>query len=165
MRGEQWSPWCSISKKHMVSPSNTQICLACKLAISRGLIIYPWRSVSPSFSYFPQEILSWCGEKWIKWFVICMLAYICYMHKQLCIWWDLQSIADFFVLMLQVCKIVEGQRYSKRLNDRQITALLKVTCQRPRDREIDIVEVKQFTLLHHLLRDSWVTPEGFMYGV
>jgi len=42
---------------------------------------------------------------------------------------------------LQVCKIVEGQRYSKRLNERQITALLKVTCQRPVERERDIMQV------------------------
>ncbi|XP_019175527.1 PREDICTED: protein argonaute 1 [Ipomoea nil] len=42
-------------------------------------------------------------------------------------------------LPMEVCKIVEGQRYSKRLNERQITALLKVTCQRPRDRELDIL--------------------------
>lgn len=45
------------------------------------------------------------------------------------------------LLMLQACKIVEGQRYTKRLNERQITALLKVTCQRPRDRENDILQV------------------------
>ncbi|RRT46376.1 hypothetical protein B296_00054497 [Ensete ventricosum] len=32
--------------------------------------------------------------------------------------------------------------YSKRLNERQITALLKVTCQRPHDRELDIIELK-----------------------
>ncbi|KAI5080699.1 hypothetical protein GOP47_0003882 [Adiantum capillus-veneris] len=43
-------------------------------------------------------------------------------------------------LPMEVCKIVAGQRYSKRLNERQITALLKVTCQRPSDRERDIME-------------------------
>ncbi|KAK4765797.1 hypothetical protein SAY87_007439 [Trapa incisa] len=43
-------------------------------------------------------------------------------------------------LPMEVCKIVEGQRYSKRLNERQITALLKVTCQRPQEREYDIVQ-------------------------
>lgn len=43
-------------------------------------------------------------------------------------------------LPMEVCKIVEGQRYSKRLNDRQITALLKVTCQRPHEREKDILQ-------------------------
>ncbi|KAL1200730.1 Protein argonaute 1 [Cardamine amara subsp. amara] len=42
-------------------------------------------------------------------------------------------------LPMEVCKIVEGQRYSKRLNERQITALLKVTCQRPQEREKDIL--------------------------
>ncbi|KAJ4834563.1 argonaute 1B [Turnera subulata] len=43
-------------------------------------------------------------------------------------------------LPMEVCKIVEGQRYSKRLNERQITALLKVTCQRPYERERDIMQ-------------------------
>ncbi|XP_078161390.1 protein argonaute 1B-like [Carex rostrata] len=42
-------------------------------------------------------------------------------------------------LPMEVCKIVEGQRYTKKLNERQITALLKVTCQRPIDREQDIM--------------------------
>ncbi|KAK4405760.1 protein argonaute 10 [Sesamum angolense] len=44
---------------------------------------------------------------------------------------------------LQACKIVEGQRYTKRLSEKQITALLKVTCQRPRDRENDILQTVQ----------------------
>jgi eukaryotic translation initiation factor 2C len=44
-------------------------------------------------------------------------------------------------LVPQACKIVEGQRYTKRLNEKQITSLLKVTCQRPRDRENDILRV------------------------
>ncbi|XP_024545686.1 protein argonaute PNH1 isoform X2 [Selaginella moellendorffii] len=43
-------------------------------------------------------------------------------------------------LPMEVCKIVEGQRYTKRLNERQVTALLKVTCQRPRERELDILQ-------------------------
>ncbi|KAM0945217.1 hypothetical protein DsansV1_C10g0100351 [Dioscorea sansibarensis] len=46
-------------------------------------------------------------------------------------------------LPMEVCKIVEGQRYSKRLNERQITALLKVTCQRPYQRELDIIQTVQ----------------------
>lgn len=45
------------------------------------------------------------------------------------------------IFLCQACKIVEGQRYTKRLNEKQITALLKVTCQRPRDRENDILQV------------------------
>ncbi|CAL0320451.1 unnamed protein product [Lupinus luteus] len=47
-------------------------------------------------------------------------------------------------LPMEACKIVEGQRYTKRLNEKQITALLKVTCQRPRDRENDILRT-----VHH----------------
>ncbi|KAL5136360.1 Protein argonaute 10 [Glycine soja] len=46
-------------------------------------------------------------------------------------------------LPMEACKIVEGQRYTKRLNEKQITALLKVTCQRPRDRENDILQTIQ----------------------
>ncbi|KAJ8490512.1 hypothetical protein OPV22_012233 [Ensete ventricosum] len=51
-------------------------------------------------------------------------------------------------LPMEVCKIVEGQRYSKRLNERQITALLKVTCQRPHDRELDIIETVHHNAYH-----------------
>ncbi|KAL2469810.1 Protein argonaute 10 [Abeliophyllum distichum] len=46
-------------------------------------------------------------------------------------------------LPMEACKIVEGQRYTKRLSEKQITALLKVTCQRPRDRENDILKTVQ----------------------
>ncbi|KAL2630171.1 hypothetical protein R1flu_014857 [Riccia fluitans] len=42
-------------------------------------------------------------------------------------------------LPMELCDIVPGQRYSRRLNERQVIALLKVTCQRPRDREKDIL--------------------------
>ncbi|KAB1212130.1 Protein argonaute 1 [Morella rubra] len=51
-------------------------------------------------------------------------------------------------LPMEVCKIVEGQRYSKRLNERQITALLKVTCQRPQERERDIMRTVHHNAYH-----------------
>jgi eukaryotic translation initiation factor 2C len=44
-------------------------------------------------------------------------------------------------LPMEVCKIVEGQRYSKHQNEKQITTLLKVSCQRPYKREKDILQV------------------------
>lgn len=40
-----------------------------------------------------------------------------------------------------MCKIVPGQRYTKKLNEKQVTALLRATCQRPADREKSIKEV------------------------
>ncbi|KAL5975230.1 hypothetical protein ACLOJK_031909 [Asimina triloba] len=43
-------------------------------------------------------------------------------------------------LPMEACKIVEGQRYTKRLNEKQITSLLKVTCQRPKEQEMDILQ-------------------------
>ncbi|XP_062026356.1 protein argonaute 1B-like [Rosa rugosa] len=51
-------------------------------------------------------------------------------------------------LPMEVCKIVEGQRYSRRLNERQITALLKVTCQRPHERERDIIQTVRQNAYH-----------------
>ncbi|KAM0944041.1 hypothetical protein DsansV1_C12g0115231 [Dioscorea sansibarensis] len=47
-------------------------------------------------------------------------------------------------LPMEACKILSGQRYTKRLNEKQITALLRVTCQRPKDRENDILQT-----VHH----------------
>ncbi|KAL6506440.1 argonaute 5 [Orobanche gracilis] len=44
-------------------------------------------------------------------------------------------------LPMEVCRIVEGQRYSKKLNERQVTALLRATCQRPSDREKSIIDM------------------------
>ncbi|KAK6925449.1 Piwi domain [Dillenia turbinata] len=61
-------------------------------------------------------------------------------------------------LPMEVCKIVEGQRYSKRLNERQITALLKVTCQRPSDRERDIMQ----TVQHNAYKDD---PYAKEFGI
>ncbi|XP_057968786.1 protein argonaute PNH1-like isoform X2 [Malania oleifera] len=43
-------------------------------------------------------------------------------------------------LPMEACKIVEGQRYTKGLNEKQITSLLKVTCQRPHEQETDILQ-------------------------
>ncbi|KAG1335528.1 hypothetical protein COCNU_03G016470 [Cocos nucifera] len=54
-------------------------------------------------------------------------------------------------LPMEACKIVEGQRYTKRLNEKQITSLLKVTCQRPREQEIDIL---QCCLTKHVFKVS-----------
>ena len=61
-----------------------------------------------------------------------------------------QVIHQFLTWKYQVCKIVEGQRYSKRLNEKQITALLKVTCQRPQEREKDILQV----IVHYIISDA-----------
>ncbi|KAI9194708.1 hypothetical protein LWI28_008483 [Acer negundo] len=48
------------------------------------------------------------------------------------------SDANPIYLPMELSMIVEGQRYTKRLNERQVTALLKATCQRPHERESNI---------------------------
>ncbi|GLT99539.1 hypothetical protein SLE2022_169740 [Rubroshorea leprosula] len=60
-------------------------------------------------------------------------------------------------LPMEACKIVEGQRYTKRLNEKQITNLLKVTCQRPRDRENDILRTVQHNAYY---QDPYATEFG-----
>ncbi|XP_059453769.1 protein argonaute 5-like [Corylus avellana] len=44
-------------------------------------------------------------------------------------------------LPMELCKIVAGQRYSKRLNERQVINLLRANCQRPQERENSIKEM------------------------
>ncbi|KAK9126541.1 hypothetical protein Scep_015387 [Stephania cephalantha] len=44
-------------------------------------------------------------------------------------------------LPMEVCQIVGGQRYTKKLNERQVTALLTAACQRPSDRERNIKQI------------------------
>lgn len=51
---------------------------------------------------------------------------------------DLKSVVVF---LLQLCQIEPGQRYSKRLNEEQVTNLLRANCQRPHQRESDIKNV------------------------
>ncbi|XP_042965249.1 protein argonaute 1-like isoform X2 [Carya illinoinensis] len=51
-------------------------------------------------------------------------------------------------LPMEVCKIVEGQRYSKKLNKGQIRNLLGVTCQRPQQTEYDIVKTVRHNAYH-----------------
>uniref|UniRef100_A0A6N2KG31 Piwi domain-containing protein n=1 Tax=Salix viminalis TaxID=40686 RepID=A0A6N2KG31_SALVM len=44
-------------------------------------------------------------------------------------------------LPMELCKIAGGQRYTKKLNERQVTALLRATCQRPSARENNIKQM------------------------
>ncbi|XP_031281739.1 protein argonaute 5-like isoform X2 [Pistacia vera] len=49
--------------------------------------------------------------------------------------------ANPIYLPMEISRIVEEQRCTRRLNERQVTALLKATCQRPFDRENSIKEI------------------------
>ncbi|XAR59689.1 hypothetical protein NMG60_11015612 [Bertholletia excelsa] len=60
-------------------------------------------------------------------------------------------------LPMEQCKIVEGQRYAKKLNDRQVTALLRATCQRPMERE---ASVKQMVRHNNYNSDELVKEFG-----
>ncbi|KAK1426252.1 hypothetical protein QVD17_14922 [Tagetes erecta] len=46
-------------------------------------------------------------------------------------------------LPMELCWVVEGQRYASKLNEKQVTNLLRATCQRPMDREKSIMKTMQ----------------------
>lgn len=58
-------------------------------------------------------------------------------------WPCLQAGSDSrpIYLPMEVCSILEGQRYSRKLNERQVTSILKMACERPTQRESSILEV------------------------
>ncbi|XP_047340340.1 protein argonaute MEL1-like [Impatiens glandulifera] len=60
-------------------------------------------------------------------------------------------------LPLELCKIVEGQRYTKKLNERQVTTLLMATCQRPTHREQNI---RQMVRQNDYNNDKFVNEFG-----
>eukprot|EP00258_Populus_trichocarpa_P042759 XP_024458778.1 protein argonaute MEL1 [Populus trichocarpa] len=61
-------------------------------------------------------------------------------------WPALQSGNDSrpIFLPMECCKIIEGQRYSKKLNEKQVTALLREACRRPVEREHSIEQIVHF---------------------
>ncbi|XP_004508550.1 protein argonaute PNH1-like [Cicer arietinum] len=61
-------------------------------------------------------------------------------------------------LPMEACKIVKGQRYTKGLNEKQITSLLKISCQRPREKENDILQ----TMHKHDYKDN---PYAKEFGI
>lgn len=137
-----WRLWCNTSWRLMVLVSSTPLYHACKWAINKDQIICLWRLVSSTVVF---NYLHWT---WIC-YIVCLSIWMvseCYIQLQYyhkCLWlWNMK---------FQVCKIVEGQRYSKRLNEKQITALLKVTCQRPQERELDILQVAVYHMFYQCL--------------
>uniref|UniRef100_A0A0E0KHH4 Piwi domain-containing protein n=1 Tax=Oryza punctata TaxID=4537 RepID=A0A0E0KHH4_ORYPU len=58
-------------------------------------------------------------------------------------WPCLQAGSDSrpIYLPMEVCSILEGQRYSKKLNEHQVTNILRMTCERPAQRESSIIEI------------------------
>ncbi|KAJ1385501.1 Ribonuclease H-like superfamily [Sesbania bispinosa] len=60
-------------------------------------------------------------------------------------------------LPMELCQITAGQRYTKRLNEEQVTNLLRATCQRPHERENYI---KQIVREHNFNTDKFVREFG-----
>ncbi|RZC76718.1 hypothetical protein C5167_000873 [Papaver somniferum] len=60
-------------------------------------------------------------------------------------------------LPMEVCALVEGQKYSKKLNEKQVTGLLKAACQRPKDRESNITKIVKE---NHYMEDKYAKEFG-----
>ena len=91
-------------------------------------------------NYLPMEVSVFNHLPFFN-IIRCFHLCTCFQHTTSSFSMLVRFVHRFLTLKYQVCKIVEGQRYSKRLNEKQITALLKVTCQRPQEREKDILQV------------------------
>lgn len=65
----------------------------------------------------------------------------CFQFNQIKLFYSTFFHRELMWILSQACKIVEGQRYTKGLNEKQITSLLKFSCQRPREQEADILQV------------------------
>jgi len=98
---------------------NIHLCLPFKLELMQNLFICPWRFV----------IL----DK-----VPLIIVPLDVAIDKVCLFWL------FFAL--QLCQIAGGQRYTKKLNERQVTALLRATCQRPSARENNIKQANNLSL-------------------
>ncbi|XP_015690017.2 protein argonaute 12-like isoform X2 [Oryza brachyantha] len=60
-------------------------------------------------------------------------------------------------LPMEVCSILEGQRYSKKLNERQVANVLKMTCERPAQKESSIIEIVKTNSYGN---DNWAKEFG-----
>jgi len=90
---------------------------------------------------------------------------LCFEFNQIKLFYLYLFHRELMWILSQACKIVEGQRYTKGLNEKQITSLLKFSCQRPREQEADILQVTlslvlDFTsilpfLIHFYFRVNW----------
>ena len=112
MMREQESQLFNTFAKSTILSSNMPIGLLSKLGVTQNLFIYPWRYYAFSLLLFVVKNASSHG-------------------------FDNEG----FLFQLQVCKIVEGQRYKKKLNESQVSVLLKATCQRPNERKYNIETV------------------------
>ena len=112
MMRDQESQLFNTFTKNTILSSNMPIGLLSKLGVTQNLFICPWR-------YYALSLLLFVVKN--------------------------ASTHDFdnegFLFQLQVCKIVEGQRYTEKLNEIQVSFMLRATCQRPNVREENIVSV------------------------
>ena len=109
MMRDQESQLFNTFAKSTILSSNMPIGLLSKLGVTQNLFICPWR-------YYALSLLLFVVKN--------------------------ASTHDFdnegFLFQLQVCKIVEGQRYT---NESKVSVMLRATCQRPNVREQNIVSV------------------------
>ncbi|KAI4382066.1 hypothetical protein MLD38_008074 [Melastoma candidum] len=54
---------------------------------------------------------------------------------------------------MELCSILEGQRYTRKLNEKQVAALLRATCRRPHEREKEI---------HGIVKDNPIFKEALV---
>ena len=59
--------------------------------------------------------------------------------------WSVHMLLQCYVLLIQVCNIAKGQRYSSKLNEHQVRNILRLACVRPAEREERTLGVNTIT--------------------
>jgi len=76
---------------------------------------------------------------------------------------SISSVTDSdSIHIFQVCKIVPGQQYRKKLESQQVSRLMDSTCQRPSAREANICQVLAITTFS-VLSDLKCVKTNFMF--
>ena len=81
-------------------------------------------------------------------------------------WYSFTSISSVTdsdsIHIFQVCKIVPGQQYRKKLESQQVSKLMDSTCQHPSEREANICQVLAITTFS-VLSDLKCVKTNFMF--
>ena len=120
--------WGTTYEKPASSNKVTIFSPACKLVQSRNPTIFQWRFVQMDLifsilSFSLHRALSYVLNFWCNFRFALYVAYV---------------LINTLVIALQVCNIVPGQRYQKKLDDGQVSKMMSIACQHPAGREPSI---------------------------
>lgn len=102
-------------------------------------------------TYLPMEVAFVFRALMAPMYPLYLVTHIHMLHLMLAYTYFVRIKCTYFV---QVCRIVKGQRYSRKLNECQVTRMLRLARETPEERENSILEVNF----------AYLSPE-FFFGI